>query len=472
MRFRIFSLSLVLLASFVWVGTVEATDYRSPEVKVYAYDDGSTLRAFNAYAAAFKGGGEVAVGDIRDNAAAEIVVGAGRGGGPHVRVFNTAGTWTGYGYFPFHPDYRGGIDVALGDTDGDGEQEIIVGQASDGQAWVKVYEADDAHTIRAEFIAYGESFEGGVHVAAGDIDGDGIDEVITAAGMGSSGHVRAFDGSGNWTGFDLFPFEDGYKGGGDVAVGNIDGGPEEEIVVSKASFGTAQVKVYKTDSSKRVVSDFTVVAESHKEGVNVAMGDVDADGEDEVLVGMGGNGPQVMAYESYGERMDFNTFAYESDFRGGVRVAAGDLDSTHAGDEIVTIPGRRVWLGRPGIYKYVDVNLSEQHLYAYEGGRVAFDFPISSGTAKYPTPPGDYVIQSKNPLQNYRWEYGPEHPDNYDIKDVPWNMQFNGPYFLHGAFWHNNFGTPMSHGCINISIPNAQHIYEWVGVGDKVFIHY
>ena len=446
-----------------------ASESRAPEVKIYNTDNKHLDKTFMAFDEGFKGGGNVAVGDFDGNGIDEIIVGAGRGGGPQVVMFNNLGQPTGFNFFPFHPDYRGGVDVAAGDVNGDGVDEIVMSQASDGQAWVKVYKADASRTIIGEFLAYDPGFRGGVHIAVGDINGDGWDDIITGSGMDSTAHVRSFNAVGGFTGISLFPFENDFRGGVDVAVGNVDGGDEAEIIVAKNTFGTAQVKVYKSDISKRILGDFLAFPDGHREGANIAAGDIDRDGEDEVIVGSNGNGPHIRTFEAHGYPKTLEIVPYEQDFRGGTKVTIGNVDSSSA-TEIIAIPSRRIWEGRKGVYKYIEVDISEQKLTAYKGGRKKNEFSISSGVGKYPTPVGDFSIWWKLLHDDMKYEYGPDHPDNYDIKNVPHVMYFNGAYALHGAFWHNNFGHPMSHGCVNISLPNAAWLYNWADVGDPVYV--
>ncbi|MBU1119138.1 L,D-transpeptidase [Patescibacteria group bacterium] len=134
------------------------------------------------------------------------------------------------------------------------------------------------------------------------------------------------------------------------------------------------------------------------------------------------------------------------------------------------MPGRRIWEGRKGVYKYIEIDISKQRLYAYKGGRKVREIPISSGIARYSTPIGDFAVRSKLRSTRMKHEYGPNHPDNYDIPNVPHTMYFTGPYALHGAFWHNNFGHPMSHGCVNLPLHEAAWLFNWADVGDKVFV--
>lgn len=109
--------------------------------------------------------------------------------------------------------------------------------------------------------------------------------------------------------------------------------------------------------------------------------------------------------------------------------------------------------------KWVEIDLSEQKLYAHEGDRVVYTFPISSGKWA-PTPTGEFRIWIK---LRYSLMHGGNPADGtyYYLPNVPYVMYFYNGYGLHGTYWHNNFGTPMSHGCVNLSIPDAEKLYWW-----------
>ena len=115
--------------------------------------------------------------------------------------------------------------------------------------------------------------------------------------------------------------------------------------------------------------------------------------------------------------------------------------------------------------RWIDVNLSEQRVYAYEGDIVVNSFIVSTGTARTPTVTGKFKIWIK--LKSTTMS-GP----GYYLTNVPYTMYFHGDYGLHGTYWHNNFGTPMSHGCVNLSIPDAQWLYNWAFEGTEVNVHY
>ena len=115
--------------------------------------------------------------------------------------------------------------------------------------------------------------------------------------------------------------------------------------------------------------------------------------------------------------------------------------------------------------RWIDVNLSQQRVYAYEGDTVVNSFLVSTGTWQTPTVTGKYKIWIK---LRYTDMSGP----GYYLPNVPYTMYFYKGYGLHGTYWHNNFGTPMSHGCVNLSIPDAAWLYDFASVGTTVNVHY
>jgi lipoprotein-anchoring transpeptidase ErfK/SrfK len=118
-----------------------------------------------------------------------------------------------------------------------------------------------------------------------------------------------------------------------------------------------------------------------------------------------------------------------------------------------------------GGVRWIDVDLTNQMVYAYEGDTVVNSFVVSTGTWMTPTVTGKYKIWIKLKKTNMS---GP----GYYLADVPYVMYFHKGYGLHGTYWHNNFGTPMSHGCVNLSIPDAEWLYYWASEGTVVNVHY
>lgn len=115
--------------------------------------------------------------------------------------------------------------------------------------------------------------------------------------------------------------------------------------------------------------------------------------------------------------------------------------------------------------KWIDVNLTAQQVIAYEGDRAVLVATVSTGLPSTPTVTGRYRIYRKVASQAMS---GP----GYYLPNVPWVMYFYRGYSFHGTYWHNNFGQPMSHGCVNMRTPDAKWLYDWAPIGTLVVVHY
>ena len=135
-----------------------------------------------------------------------------------------------------------------------------------------------------------------------------------------------------------------------------------------------------------------------------------------------------------------------------------------------------------GDKRVIDVDLSSQTLTACRSGVLANQFPVSTGVPGKETHAGSYYIYQRISDAEMKSSESEFAPDYYDVKHVPWTQYFHNGEALHGAYWHNNFGHPMSHGCVNISTPtrnaswpgaapNAEYLWSFDNVGDPVIVH-
>ncbi len=115
--------------------------------------------------------------------------------------------------------------------------------------------------------------------------------------------------------------------------------------------------------------------------------------------------------------------------------------------------------------RWIDVNLSTQRTYAFQGDDLLRSFVVSTGTQYHPTVTGQYKIYVK---YHYADMAGP----GYYLPNVPYVMYFYKGYGLHGTYWHHNFGTPMSHGCINLTIDDSAWLFDFASIGTLINIHY
>lgn len=122
--------------------------------------------------------------------------------------------------------------------------------------------------------------------------------------------------------------------------------------------------------------------------------------------------------------------------------------------------------------KSIVVDRSEQKLYAYENAELYMEVPISTGLELTPTPRGTFTVFKKTPSR-YMQGPLPNIPGNqyYDLPGVPWNLYFTQEgAVIHGAYWHDSFGSRYSHGCVNLAPEDARKLYEWAELGMQVIV--
>lgn len=113
--------------------------------------------------------------------------------------------------------------------------------------------------------------------------------------------------------------------------------------------------------------------------------------------------------------------------------------------------------------RWIQVNIGEQRLIAWEGDTQVYSVTVSTGRAEEPTLPGVFTIQEK---QERAWMQG----ENYEIPNVPYTMYYSGNYAIHGTYWHNQFGSAISNGCINVPVAQAEWLFNWASIGTPIII--
>jgi Big-like domain-containing protein/VCBS repeat protein/flagellar associated repeat protein len=307
----------------------------SPLVKAYARDGATTDPTYTAYSSSFGGGVFVASGDVNGDEHADSVTGAGAGGGPHVKVVDGITGDVIHSFLAYSSSFRGGVTVAAGDVNGDGLADIITGAGPGGGPHVRVWDGDTGDLIRS-FFAYSSSFRGGVTVAAGDVNGDGLADIITGAGSGGGPHVRVWDGDTGALERSFFAYPSDFRGGVWVAAGDVTGDGFADIVTGPgaAADSAPLVAIYDGDTGE-LVDAFFAYSESFTGGVFVATGDMNQDEFADIITGAGqGGGPHVRAWDGDTGDLIRSFFAYGSSFRGGVRVG-GNL-GTHPPELTIT----------------------------------------------------------------------------------------------------------------------------------------
>lgn len=163
-------------------------------VQVNVFNANGTLRFNLTPFAGFAGGASVATGDVTGDGVDDIAVGAGTGGGPHVKLFDGATGAELRSFYAYIEQFAGGVFVGVGDVTGDGKPDLVTGAGAGGGPHVKVFDGVTNDEARS-FFAYAEQFTGGVSVRAGDTNADGFADIVTGAGPGGGPHLKVFSGA-------------------------------------------------------------------------------------------------------------------------------------------------------------------------------------------------------------------------------------------------------------------------------------
>ena len=439
---RFFGLWMIVLSLSVLLPRA-AFAYHAPSLTLSIYhQDGTLQSSFSVETANEAGGAKVAAEDLGNDGTPEIIMGMGLGNEPRVSIYRLDGSVID-SFLAYDAGMGTGITVAACDVNGDGVKEIITGTQYGGGPQVGIWGYDgNAWQVAARFFAYDELFRGGVNVSCGDVDGDGAKEIITTPGPSGGPHVKIWKSQEKKLilSQEFFPFAQEETGG----------------VLSSVHDGKVFVTLQKTTGAHIVKS---YVIHSPPELVNVQTNTTVQTSalffaDDELVLGSLQDGYIVGS----------TTFVANLPF-GSVSAAAADIDAD-GDDEILTIGDRPLFSAVAETR--IEIDLSEQRLYAYEDGILANSFLISSARSPWITPVGAHSVLAKLPYVDYTWSYGPGNPENYSLGLVPYNLRIYPHIYIHYAYWHNNFGHPMSHGCVNVNLENMKWIYDFAEEGIPV----
>jgi hypothetical protein len=257
-----------------------------------------------------------------------------------------------------------------------GRKRYALAADGGGGPRVQVYDATNGQLLRDTFV-YEQTFTGGVRVASADVNGDGVDDLITAAGPGGGPRVRVLDGATGAVIYDYFAYEPSFRDGLFVTAGDVDGDGFADIITGTSPGGGPRVTVFSGRTGQQI-ADYFAYDPTFRGGVRVGAADVNGDGRAEVVTGPGvardGTGlePRVItwAFGSPGNPLrQFSSFlAFDPTYTGGVYVAGTSLDQGGAANVIVGSG-----LGFPGS--------ATARVFNGASGAQFYEFPVFDGAA-------------------------------------------------------------------------------------------
>jgi hypothetical protein len=442
-----------------------------PEVTV-VFDD-NTSTNFMAVDPRFTGGVSAVLGHLAGSIVPDVIVGAGRGAGSSVAVFSgtqlVAGTVEPIASFLAFPvGFTGGVTLAAGRVNGTNHDDVIVGAGPGGGPEVEVFDGVQLNlgnpVATAAFMAFRSDFNGGVTLAAGNVNGTSHADVIVGAGPGGSSGVAVYDGAqlahANAVATASFlAFAPGFGGGVMLAAGNVNGTGHADVIAAAGPGGGPQVQVYDgaqlAHGNAVATASFMAFDPAFTGGVSIAVGNFLGDPNHlDIAVGAGpGGGPQVIIFDgaklAQGQVDPPVTFlAFDPAFTGGVQVGVAHNDIT--GEDILTTaagPG-----GGPQVNFYNPTMLVVHNFVPFYSF-FAFSFVFTGGVAfgSYCSPffssPLDSAFVAPNPFSGGWFDTGTTFGDPF-VGDVVSNGtlvdNFFAPDYFDPGFVDPSFVDP---GC-------------------------
>jgi endonuclease YncB( thermonuclease family) len=344
----VFNKEVLAANPFIAVGAGQG----SPQVKIFDLK-GNLRTSFFVSAKDFWGGINLACGDVDGDKIQEIVV-ASRAGGSQIKIFSEDGKLKYPDFFAYDKNYYGGVDIALGDLDLDGKAEIIASQNKNGGSQVRIFDFEGKE--KSNFYAFSKNFHGGLSLASGDIDRDGKAEIIIGTKEGVGSRVRIFSFDGKLKPVQYFPFSSDLRGGVSVAAGDIDGDGKDEIGMCQLNDG-ARCKVYRYNEDRLILKEWEV--NKSRGGVKMILIDINRDGGAEIITSTLFGNPDIKAFKINGDIVPINFFDYERKYARKVDVAVFFDSSKDFGKVTYVDDGDTIFLNDGREIRYIGIDAPE-----------------------------------------------------------------------------------------------------------------
>lgn len=262
-------------------------------------------------------GADFFAGDVNGDRNQEIVSGAVKGEEPKIKIYDKEGKLLNE-FLVFDRDFLGGVNLTLADLNRDGKEEIIVAGASDAPAEIRVF---DYHgNLKNSFYIASTNWRGGLNLASGNIDGKGHVEIVAGFSEGSEPQIRIMNNEGKLLGIFL-AYEKSFRGGVNIAVANINGRVDrskEEIIVAPGPGRSPEIKIF--DHRAKLLNKFKGFSDNWLKGVNISAGDTNNNGiSDIILSAYPGGAPHIRVFDDKGIILE-SFYAYKESFLNGVKA--------------------------------------------------------------------------------------------------------------------------------------------------------
>jgi len=420
--------------------------------------EGNVITVFTPYSNPNTLISSVTSADLGRDGTAEILVGSGEDSDPTVSVFRQDGSRIG-SFNVYNKGYRGGVNVAACDIDDDGIAEIITGAAWNGGPHVQIY-SNMGKEKYPGFFAFNEAMTSGVNVACGDITGDSIGDIVVSASIGGGPSVKVFSSTGTLI-TETFIDSASKNIGAAIALSDVDNDGVLEILTSSMNNSTPNIVTWKYTTQSASLSAISSSTSSSSSTRIAPLGVNDENGK-MLFATQGHTEPSIQSTDSFVRITPFSSgdlhamsaaIINDSGIQTGYVVA----DTTPRTNSDVSA-------------KSILIDISQQRITAYEYGIPVYTFLVSTAKKGFITPIGETSVSDKLLYHDYKWNFGIGNPENYFVPHVKWNLRIYDHIYIHWAYWHNNFGKPMSHGCVNMNEKNSEWIYTWSDVGTPVNI--
>jgi hypothetical protein len=318
---------------------MQYTDLRPFDIQTILAATAQSLQATNPLLYKDLGAGLVDVGAALNFAEkyyreyTKIILTPQAGLAPEVVVLDKKGNMESI-FLAYTTNFRGGFNVAVGDVNDDGQEEIITAPLAGGGPHVRIF--DVKGQLLSEFFAYGSAMTKGVNIAVGDVNNDRQAEIITVPLSGTEPLVKIFNRDGKLL-EEFLAYEKSFRGGVNLAVGDVNNEEGAEIIVAPVSQHSPEIKVFSYQGLSK--GDWLAYGKTMTSGVNLAVGDVNSDGWQEIItVPAKDYAPDVKLFSLKG-RLKGEFLAYNKYLKTGVKLVAKDISGDRL-PEIIALPSK------------------------------------------------------------------------------------------------------------------------------------